>query len=67
MSIFFRGAVQPAAVCAHAVDLFEQPHHLRDRYRVKIAGRLISEQECGLAGYGACNGDPLLLAAQTDM
>ena len=48
---------------AFLVELAEHPHHLLAMRGVEVAGRLVGEDQLGLADQGAGDGDALLLAA----
>ena len=48
---------------AEGVDLFEQHHNFERTRRVKIARRLVGDDDAGIVDKRSCDGDALLLAA----
>lgn len=48
---------------ALAIEFAEQFHDLATRCRIKVARRLVRQQQGGLDHHGACNCHPLLLPA----
>ena len=53
-----------AIVAPAAVQLLQQLHHRLAVLRVEVSGRLVGEQDGGLPGHRAGDGDALLLAAR---